>query len=155
MMSTVGDSKSDFCAAANPPEKQQQDKSDFKGKTASPITLRLTEDERARLLHLSEGSGMSAYIRKCIFGGDVTRRKKRRSHKPVADRAALAKLLGLLGGSRMANNLNQLAFYANSGSLPVDEDTRNKINEAYAHICVMRTELIKALGLVDRPGQDQ
>ena len=119
-------------------------------KYPSPITLRLSEEERVRLSQLCEGKSMSAYIRLCVFGGDMTRRKRRRRARPVADQAALAKILGLLGRSRMANNLNQLAFHANTGSLIVDAETRQRINEAYAHICVLRAELIKALGLKEQ-----
>ena len=98
---------------------------------------------------------MSAYIRLCVFGGDMTRRKRQRRTQPVADDQALAKILGLLGHSRMANNLNQLAFHANTGSLIIDAETRQRINEAYAHITVLRAELMKALGLKEqKAGQE-
>ncbi len=116
-------------------------------KHPSPITLRLSEEERARLIKLCAGTSMSAYIRLCVFGADMTRRKRRRRARPVADDRALARVLGLLGHSRLANNLNQLAYHANTGSLIVDEETRQRINEAYAHIAVLRAELMKALGL--------
>ena len=132
-----------FKNAARQPKKSKK-------KHPAPVTLRLNDEERARLRLLCEGKNMSAYIRRCVFGGDVTKRKRRRRARPVADRQALAKILGLLGQSRIANNLNQLAFHANSGSLIVDEDTRQRINEAYAHICVLRAELMKALGLKEQ-----
>ena len=41
----------------------------------------------------------------------------------------LAKLLGVLGKSRIANNINQLAKAANSGSLPVNEEVLQSIND--------------------------
>ncbi len=121
-----------------------------KSKKASPrITLRLSEDENARLKHLSQGMTVSAYIRKCIFEGNTTRRK-RRSHRPVQDQESLANVLALLGQSRIANNLNQLAHQANMGSLEVEENTLNKLVEAYEHVTVMRNELVRALGLIDK-----
>ncbi|MGI9503345.1 MAG: plasmid mobilization protein, partial [Geminicoccaceae bacterium] len=84
-------------------------------KKASPrITLRLTEEEDARLRQLCEGRTVSAYVRQRLFG-ENTARRKRRSHVPVKDQASMAKLLGMLGDSRIANNLNQLAFHANTG----------------------------------------
>ena len=118
-------------------------------KRSSPpatVTLRLTEEERAMLETLALGSSMSAYVRKCVFAEQETTRKAYNRPEPVSDKQALAQVLGLLGGSRIANNLNQLAFHANSGSLAIDQEVVDKINEAYAHICVLRSELLKALG---------
>jgi hypothetical protein len=112
----------------------------------SPVTLRLTEEERAMLKEWSQGSSMSAYIRKCLFEDQESRRKKPRRPEAIADHQALAQVLGMLGSSRIANNLNQLAFHANTGSLIVDQETTDKINEAYSHICTLRLELLKALG---------
>ena len=112
----------------------------------SPVTLRLSEEERALLAGWAQGSSMSAYIRKCLFDDKETKRRKRRRGEPVADHQALAQVLGRLGSSRIANNLNQLAFHANTGSLVVDQEVVDKINEAYSHVCVLRLELLKALG---------
>lgn len=118
-------------------------------KPSPRITLRLTEEEDAKLRQLCEGMTVSAYIRQRLFGNNTARRK-RRSHAPVKDQAAMAQILGLLGDSRIANNLNQLAFHANTGTLLIDDQTTNQINEAYAHILTMRAELVKALGLSGR-----
>lgn len=117
-------------------------------KVCPRVTLRLSEEENTKLHELSEGMAVSAYIRKCVFGDNVTRRK-RRSHTPVKDQAAMAKALGLLGKSRIANNLNQLAYHANTGSLLIDEETLAHINEAHAHIGFVRGALVQALGLID------
>jgi hypothetical protein len=114
----------------------------------SPITLRVTDEERERLKSMAAGMSVSAYIRKCIFAGDATRRK-RRSHMPVKDQEAMARALALLGASRIANNLNQMAHQANIGSLIMDEDTCTQIDEAYAHVRLMRDELVSALGLIE------
>ena len=114
----------------------------------SPITLRVTNEERDRLKLLAAGMSVSAYIRKCIFDGNTTRRK-RQSHMPVKDQEAMARALALLGASRIANNLNQLAHQANIGSLIMDEDACTQIDEAYAHVRLMRDELVSALGLIE------
>ncbi|MGI9402808.1 MAG: hypothetical protein ACR2O0_16240 [Rhizobiaceae bacterium] len=46
----------------------------------------------------------------------------------------MAKTLGLLGQTCVAINLNQLAKEANSRSLLLDDETTDKINEAYEHV---------------------
>jgi len=61
----------------------------------------------------------------------------------------MARALALLGASRIANNLNQLAHQANIGSLIMDEDACTQIDEAYAHVRLMRDELVSALGLIE------
>ena len=115
-------------------------------KPAPRITLRLTEEELAKLKTLSRGISLSAYIRKCLFGKDAAPRKVR-TRVPVKDQQALAQVLGLLGQTRIANNLNQLAHEANCGSLLLDEQTEDEIKIACAHIAWIRVKLIEALGL--------
>ncbi len=91
-------------------------------KPASRITLRLTEDELVKLKNLSNGISLSAYVRECLFGKDVAPRRTR-SRVAVKDQEALAQVLGLPGQTRIANNLNQIAYEANCGSLLMDEET--------------------------------
>lgn len=131
-----------FCGAVNhEPTKQPRAK-------YPRITLRLSAEEDARLRDLAKGQPVSAYVRSCVFGKNTTRRKHR-SHTPVADQQALAKALAMLGQSRLANNLNQLAHHANTGSLLLDEDTTKQIEETYLHVIAMRDALVAALGLVE------
>jgi len=113
------------------------------------ITLRLSPEEDSQLRDLAKGQPVSAYVRSCVFGDHVERRKHR-LHMPVADQEALARALALLGRSRIANNLNQLAHHSNTGSLLLDEDTAVQIDEAYKHVLAMRSALITALGLSEQ-----
>ena len=115
-------------------------------KHPSPVTLRLTESERAKLKELAQGMSMSAYIRACVFQ-EKAEKRNRVVRVPVQDHAVLAELLGLLGQSRIANNLNQLAYQANIGSLSVDDLTLSQIEEAYHAVREMRFLLVKSLGL--------
>lgn len=117
-------------------------------KTPPPLSLRLTEHERARLERDALGLSLSAYIRAHLFGDDVAKRKTR-GREPVKDHEALARILGLLGKSRIANNLNQLAKDANCGALVLDDEASKQITEAYEHVQSMRAELIRALGLME------
>ncbi|MEM8542031.1 MAG: plasmid mobilization relaxosome protein MobC, partial [Pseudomonadota bacterium] len=117
-------------------------------KPPPPLSIRLTEAERASLEKAAGNKTLSAHIRECALGNAAQKRKSRHRN-PVKDHESIARILGLLGKSRIANNLNQLAKDANCGVLVLDEDTNAKIEEAYAHIVSMRGELIRALGLVE------
>ena len=103
----------------------------------SPVTLRLTADERKRLETLADGMTMSAFIRACVF--------KRTAPIHMMDKAAVAQVLALLGQSRIANNLNQLAYQANIGALAMDERERTQIEETYKYVRELRTLLLKTL----------
>ena len=113
-----------------------------KKKYPSPVTLRLTEDERVQLEKDADGSSLSAHIRWCVL-----KKGGARKNTPLKDRKALAQVLGLLGQTRIANNLNQIAYEANCGSLLMDEETEKEIKLACAHIAWIRVKLIEALGL--------
>lgn len=111
----------------------------------SPITLRLTPTERKKLEELAVGMTLSAYIRACLFTKEEKRRK-RRPNRLVTDKKAIAEVLALLGQSRIASNLNQLAHHANMGLLIEDDETKAQIAEANAHLLAIRGTLIRALG---------
>lgn len=88
---------------------------------------------------------LNSYIRTCIFA-EETKRRKRRSKNVVEDKKAVAEALALLGQSRIASNLNQLAYHANIGVLIEDADTKAEIADANAHLAAIRTLLMRALG---------
>ncbi len=113
------------------------------------ITLRLSEKENAQLRNLAAGITVSAYVRECLFGKKANLRKARQRHKPVVNEQALARVLAMLGETRMANNLNQLAHRANMGELQMTPLTLSQVEEAYANIQAMRAALIKAIGLIE------
>ena len=110
------------------------------------VTLRLSPDDHERLKELAGSMALSTYIRAKALGLDLPRRRPR-SSAYVVDKQAIAQILGLLGQSRIANNLNQLAYHANVGSLIMEEETVAQISEAHEHIVFLRNTLIKALGL--------
>lgn len=110
------------------------------------VTLRLSPEDHERLQELADGMALSTYIRAKALEESLPRRKPR-SMASVADKQALAQILALLGQSRIANNLNQLAYHANIGALPMDEATKTQIAEAYDHVLFLRQTLIKAMGL--------
>jgi hypothetical protein len=118
----------------------QQDKS----KPAPPFSLRLTVGERAKLELMANGMSLGAYIRKRLFGDDAEPRKSRQ-RRPTVDRIALARALSILGNSRLASNLNQIAKGINNGTLPMGPDLEAELVSACADIQTMRDELMRAL----------
>ena len=113
-----------------------------------PFSLRLTFEERARLEQLAGDEPLGAYIKRKVFDGKGagTKRALSRTRKPIKDEQKLAHVLAMLGQSRLANNLNQLAKAAHIGTLPVLPDTEREIRKACADIALMRRELLRALG---------
>ena len=110
------------------------------------VTIRLSVEDHEKLKAQADGAALSVYLRALILKQKLPKRKLR-STASVEDRQAVAQLLALLGDSRIANNLNQLAYHANIGSLPIDDKTKDQINEAYDHVLFIRSTLISALGM--------
>lgn len=116
-----------------------------KPRTPAPFSLRLTFEERARLERDAAGMSLGAYIRGRLFGENANPRKTR-GKTPVKDHEALGRVLGALGGSRLSQNLNQLARAVNTGSLPVTPETERDLLEACAAVALIRADLMRALG---------
>lgn len=111
-----------------------------------PVSLRMTFEQKVQLERDAAGMSVAAYIRWRLFDPDSPA-PRTRGKFPVKDHQALTKLLGLLGQSRIANNLNQLAKAANSGSLPLSPDTERALTEAATDIAEMRRLLLGALNM--------
>lgn len=116
------------------------------GKREAPFSMRLTFEERTRLRKAAGDLPVAAYIKSLLFADDAPV-VRTRGRTPVKDEKALAEVLACLGASRIANNLNQLARAANSGSFYFDRDTKAQINAACGDIRVMRQLLMQALGM--------
>lgn len=113
-------------------------------KPLHPFSLRLTLEERERLEAEAKGKPLGVYIRERLLGDGTAPRKLRR--KPAADQAGLAKVLGMLGQSRLANNLNQIAKAAHIGVLVVSPALIEELENACRDIRIMRDALLSALG---------
>ena len=116
----------------------------------SPLCLRFTFEERAALEQVSSGMSLSAYIRFRLFGDDVMPRRRMRNKPPIEDQQALARIFGMLGQSRISNNLKQLAKAVNMGVLVITPETEADIKEACRYVRHMRFMLMNALGLKPR-----
>lgn len=122
-----------------------------KCKAPPPFSIRFAWEERERLGRDAGNLSLTAHIRCKLFDGDVQPRKlTRKRPAPKIDYAFLAQALGLLGESELAANLCLLAVAAESGSLPVTDETEAEINTACAHVDEIRVLLIQALGVKAR-----
>lgn len=115
-------------------------------KPPAPFSLRLTASERARLLDEAAGCPLGTYIKAKVLGGTPPIRM-RRSGLSIENRKALAQLVAVLGRSRLASNLNQLAHLANIGALPVTPELEAELLAALHDVREVRHLLLVALGL--------
>lgn len=114
----------------------------------STLTLRLAISERIRLDREAASLNIStaAYVRYLIASEEVQR--KLSAHLELRQqRAEYAQILRLLGESRIANNLNQIAYAFNTGTLVFSPDVEAQIKEAYEAILYIRSLLIQSQGL--------
>lgn len=114
-------------------------------KSPPPFSLRFTVEERAALERAAAGMPLGVFIRQKLFGGDLTPRRTR-GRTPVKDHAALGRVLGALGQSRLSSNLNQLAKAAHMGALPVTPELERELLEACTWVRGIRDDLMRALG---------
>lgn len=111
-----------------------------------PFSLRLSDEEREQLKAQAGTQTLSAYIREQLFVKTCRRRKVR---LPKANEEKIAAVLARLGQSGVAVNLRKLAEAAESGSLVLDEQTETVLRRSCFAILQLRSDLIKALGLID------
>ena len=129
----------DPVGSARPPKK----------KRPSPISLRLSDEERARLERDAAGMSVSAYIRERLFGEGAVPRKTRGKF-PVKDHQALAKVLSALGRTNLARDLGKLEWAVDNGVMTMSNESERELRKACATITAMRADLVTALGLQAR-----
>lgn len=117
-----------------------------RAKRLAPFSLRLNEEERARLVAEAAGAPLGSYVKAKLFG-ETPPVRMRRSSLVVEDRASLAQALALLGRSRLSSNLNQLAHAAHIGALGVTPDVEDELRAALGDVRAIRALLLFALGL--------
>ena len=110
------------------------------------VSLRVTFAEKERLERDAIGMSRSEYIRERLFGTSAQPHKPRGKH-PIKDYEALGRVLGLLGRSQLANDLNELNWSVENGAIKIDAATALAIKMACTDVAAMRAELVIALGL--------
>ncbi|WP_395813742.1 hypothetical protein [Devosia sp.] len=115
-------------------------------KRPPPFSIRLSEEDRARLAVEAAGAPLGSYIKAKLLGTALSERMRRKG-LPIQDREAHAQALALLGRSHLSGNLNQLAHAVNIGILPVTPETEAELLGAVRDVRKIRRLLMQALGL--------
>ena len=115
-----------------------------KTKASSPLSIRLTLEERAHLVKLAGNQPISAYARDILLGAKAEKRIVLR--KPKMEDIQHSTLLAALGQSRLSSNVNQLAKHANMGTLDCSQNIEQQLEDACGAIFAMRDALFMALG---------
>ncbi|WP_416877403.1 hypothetical protein [Litorimonas sp.] len=110
--------------------------------TLHPVSFRVTSSEKAKLKLLAGKDSVSTYVRHAALQGDTN---KNSSLSIKTDMAA--RILGALGQSGIAANLNKIADAAMDGALPLSEDLEEELRATCALVLAIRKDLIEALGI--------
>ncbi|GAB2707763.1 plasmid mobilization protein [Aliiglaciecola aliphaticivorans] len=98
--------------------------------------------QKAKALNLKTAT----FIRARTLADDIEE-VKRYALTPIEERKDIALILSALGASRMASNLNQIAYAINTGTLVLSPDVIKQITDACETLKWMRGALTQALGL--------
>ena len=119
-------------------------------KRPPPFSLRLTQEERRSLETRAGGEPLGSYVRERLFSHEESDRRPMRGRSAVTDRKVISQLLGKLGQSGLATNIDELANAARIGVLPQAPETEASIRKAATDIADMKSMLVKALGIKER-----
>jgi Bacterial mobilisation protein (MobC) len=101
------------------------------------MTFRVTAAERAELETLATDAGLTpgSYIRESLLKSPQTRRRRR----PLADMAALPRLLGEI--NRVGGNVNQIARAINLGNTPLASQIQDVLGTHQEILAAVRAAL--------------
>lgn len=114
-------------------------------KRPAPLSLRLSDRERAWLEAKANGAPLGTYIKERIF--DEAAGSKLSPRSLAHDFELLAQLLATLGRSELFANLDSLVQQVEAGNLILSPEAEFEIGVACACVLQMRDDLIEALGL--------
>lgn len=111
-------------------------------------TVRYSDKERKKVQANAEAMKLptSTYIRISSLSDD-SRNLKRFELSTTQERKEYAQILAALGKSRISQNLNQIAYAINTGTLVLSPDVVSQITEACETLQWLRRSLIKKMGL--------
>ena len=114
-------------------------------KRLAPFSIRLSEEDRARLAVEAAGAPLGAYIKSKVLGG-IPEGRKRRKVLAIKDREALAQALALLGRADLANTLSQIAHAVDIGTYLATSETEAELVAALHAVREIRALVMAALG---------
>lgn len=115
----------------------------------SPVSVRLTPEERAELLNAAGDMSLSRYIRSRLFQPDSARTISDAEDRisPIERQKMLAQILSELGKSGLSKSLAELSELARLGLLPPDTDIAKLLCSTKNELEQLRLNLLRALGL--------
>ena len=116
-------------------------------KRPSPLSLRLTEDQRAELERRAGRKPLGGYVKECLFQPTGAPRKACAAVSPVKDHQALARVLRALGSSELTKAIAGILRASDSRALRLTPESEQALQQACADISAIRRDLVKALGL--------
>lgn len=120
----------------------------LRGQSSSPISLRLTANEKQQLTVAAKGQTISGYIRHRLFKTEPTNSvRTARGQFVVKDHQALAKALALLGKSSLGSSMAQISGAASIGALPVTDEVVTELRNACADIATIKSLIMNALAI--------
>lgn len=117
----------------------------------TPVSIRLSADERSRLEAEAGKRSLSEYVRARLFAED---RRVRAIPAPTIEARQLAHVLAVLGQSELAPNLRELLRAVQIGDLPASGEVEASLASACAATLEIRRHLMVALGLVEGVSDD-
>lgn len=119
-------------------------------KRVPSISIRVTEEEKARLQEMAGAMAVSGFIRQTLLGDDVAKRPRRyikKQRKPDIDHTEIARLLGMFGQSELGRSMLALSLAEQTGDLDVTPEVSYKLEQACDDIHEIKVALIMALGI--------
>ena len=135
------------CTTAPKPSKKR--------KRTTPMTIRVTDEEKAMLKKKAGPIALSTYAREQLLGDEAHTRPKqyrKKQQRPTLDHQTIAQFIGLLGQSELATSLLSLMLAAQSGDLSLPPDVSDQLQTACDDIHEMRCTLITALNIKAEDG---
>ena len=126
------DLEADFAAAA---------RQKLKKKRPSPLSVRLSEEQREQLKRDAMGMSLNAYVLLKLF--DAPKRKK----QPTKRDKAIASALRRMAHSGIAGFLASQIVAQEEGRLGLSQSEEEELREAYTECFRIRHDLVVALGL--------
>lgn len=123
----------------------------IRGPKTTPVSIRLTEEERSRLVAEAGKRTLGEHIRTRLFNGES---RPRRVQMPKTNARELAHVLAALGHSDLAPMLREMLTAVRVGALPVTQETEAVIRSACTATLEIRQRLMIALGLIEGGGDD-
>lgn len=113
-------------------------------KRPAPLSIRVSDEQRERLLQMSGTMTVNAYVLWRLFGDDACKARQRRI---TQDMLVLSQILAKLGQSNLSPDLHTLAQSAKCGALHVTPELEDELSQACSDVADMKSMLMQAIGI--------